>query len=114
MPTYKQFVSSPSGVMVERRRGQNVVNRLNGEFASTDGKFLPSAVRDEGTYVLFSLNDRSGRISRIFPTTQELVDHAKAIAPRCPTPQQRNDFCLDPELPAWCVTLEQRPYHTQD
>ena len=33
MPTFKLFVSSPGDVMVERRRVENVVSRLNGEFA---------------------------------------------------------------------------------
>jgi eukaryotic-like serine/threonine-protein kinase len=33
MQTFKVFVSSPSDVMVERRRVENVVSRLNGEFA---------------------------------------------------------------------------------
>ena len=33
MQTYKVFVSSPGDVMVERRRVENVVSRLNGEFA---------------------------------------------------------------------------------
>ena len=33
MQTFKVFVSSPGDVMVERRRVENVVSRLNGEFA---------------------------------------------------------------------------------
>src|SRR5258708_40168931 len=33
MQTFKLFVSSPGEVMVERRRVENVVSRLNGEFA---------------------------------------------------------------------------------
>src|ERR1700724_404750 len=33
METFKLFVSSPGDVMVERRRVENVVSRLNGEFA---------------------------------------------------------------------------------
>jgi hypothetical protein len=33
MPTFKLFVASPGDVMVERRRVENVVSRLNGEFA---------------------------------------------------------------------------------
>jgi tetratricopeptide (TPR) repeat protein len=33
MQTFKLFVSSPADVMVERRRVDNVVSRLNGEFA---------------------------------------------------------------------------------
>ena len=32
-PIFKLFVSSPGDVMVERRRVENVVSRLNGEFA---------------------------------------------------------------------------------
>jgi hypothetical protein len=33
MQTFRLFVSSPGDVMVERRRVENVVSRLNGEFA---------------------------------------------------------------------------------
>ena len=33
MQTFKLFVSSPGDVMVERRRVENVVSRLDGEFA---------------------------------------------------------------------------------
>src|ERR1700686_3427332 len=33
MPTFKMFLSSPGDVLVERRRVENVVSRLNGEFA---------------------------------------------------------------------------------
>jgi hypothetical protein len=33
METFKLFLSSPGDVMVERRRVENVVSRLNGEFA---------------------------------------------------------------------------------
>jgi hypothetical protein len=33
METFELFVSSPGDVMVERRRVENVVSRLNGEFA---------------------------------------------------------------------------------
>ena len=32
MQTFRLFVSSPGDVMVERRRVENVVSRLNGEF----------------------------------------------------------------------------------
>src|ERR1700733_5452079 len=33
MRTFKLFVSSPGDVMIERRRGGNVISRLNGDFA---------------------------------------------------------------------------------
>jgi hypothetical protein len=33
MQTLRVFVSSPGDVMVERRRVENIVSRLNGEFA---------------------------------------------------------------------------------
>jgi len=33
MQTFKLFVSSPGDVMVERRRLENAVSRLNGEFS---------------------------------------------------------------------------------
>src|ERR1700724_1063309 len=33
MPTFTLFLSAPRGALVERRRVENVVSRLNGEFA---------------------------------------------------------------------------------
>jgi hypothetical protein len=33
MRTFKLFVSSPGDVMIERRRVENIISRLNGDFA---------------------------------------------------------------------------------
>jgi hypothetical protein len=43
-------------------------------------------------------------VSRIFSSTQALVDHVKALLPRCLSRAQRAQFFLDPEPPEWCVT----------
>jgi WD40 repeat protein len=53
-------------------------------------------------------------IWHIFPTTQDLVDDAKKMVPRCLTGEQRERAFLDPVPPAWCVELEKWPYQTQD
>jgi WD40 repeat protein len=80
----------------------------------TNGEFVRPVVRHDGTYVLHLSEGGIGLIWRIFPTAQKLVDYVKSVIPRCLSPQQRMDFFLDAEPPAWCVTLEKWPYHTQD
>jgi len=50
--------------------------------------------------------------ARNFSGTQELVAHAKAIAPRCLSLAERKKFFLDPEPPAWYIEMEKWPYHT--
>ena len=56
--------------------------------------------------------DSTARLWEIFASTQELVSHAKVVAPRCLTTAQRNLSGLRPEPPPWCIELEKWPYHT--
>jgi WD40 repeat protein/tetratricopeptide (TPR) repeat protein len=56
----------------------------------------------------------SGRIWPIFADTAEMMDAAKAGAPRCLTGDQRAALFLDRDPPAWCIELEKWPYQTQD
>lgn len=56
----------------------------------------------------------TAKIWTIFPTTQALVDDAKAAIPRCLTRQQRDEAFLDPEPPAWCIEMAKWPYGSQD
>jgi tetratricopeptide (TPR) repeat protein len=52
MESFKLFVSSPGDAMVERRRVENVVSRLNGEFADVAG--LEAIRWETGFYQAFS------------------------------------------------------------
>jgi hypothetical protein len=64
--------------------------------------------------VVTSSWDATARVWRVFPTTQDLLDDATKVIPRCLTYEQRENAFLDPEPPAWCVEMEKWPYHTQD
>jgi S1-C subfamily serine protease len=45
-----------------------------------------------------------------YANTQDLVDHAKDIVPRCLTNPQRNDLFLESEPVDWCFELGKWPY----
>lgn len=72
------------------------------------------AIGADGTYIAAAFRDGAARVKRIFPTTQDLVDHAKAVVPRCLTQAQRAAAFLDPEPPAWCIEMGKWPYQTDD
>jgi WD40 repeat protein len=63
-----------------------------------------------------SYDERSPRmrIWHVFPTTQDLIDDAKEVVPRCLTRPQRDEAFLDPTPPAWCIEMEKWPYQTHD
>jgi hypothetical protein len=65
-----------------------------------------------GKRIVTASSDNTARLWEIFTTTQDLVTHAKAIAPRCLSAEQRTSFSLPPEPPLWCIELEKWPYHT--
>ena len=58
--------------------------------------------------------DKTARIWRVLPTTQELVDYSKQVVPRCLTREQRASAFLNAEPPAWCIEMGKWPYDTQD
>jgi WD40 repeat protein len=49
-------------------------------------------------------------IWQVFPTTDALIDAALESVPRVLTPDQRNEFFLDPEPPEWSVHSRKWPY----
>jgi WD40 repeat protein len=71
-----------------------------------------AAFSPDGRHVLTASSDQTARIWRLFPTTQDLVDEAKRIVPRCLTRRQREQYFLDRAPPAWCIELEKSPYNT--
>jgi WD40 repeat protein len=46
-------------------------------------------------------------------TRQALIDHAKAVVPRCLMIDQRGDFLLRPQPPGWCIDMGKYPYDTE-
>jgi WD40 repeat protein len=66
------------------------------------GPVWSAAFSPDGQQVVTASDDTTARIWRVFSTPQALVDHAKAVVPRCLTPTQRERAFLDPKPPAWC------------
>jgi hypothetical protein len=56
--------------------------------------------------------DGTVRVEQVFTTPQALVDAAKARAPRCLTPAQREQYLLRPVPPTWCIERRLQPYHS--
>jgi dipeptidyl aminopeptidase/acylaminoacyl peptidase len=76
---------------------------VKGATFSPDGKWIVM------TYDDFTANvwaAESYKSQRIFANTKELIDQARAAAPRCLTPEQRKEFSLGPEPPPWCIEME--------
>ncbi len=51
----------------------------------------------DGTRIVTVSGDNNARILPVFPTTQDLIDHAKSIVPRDLTPCERQRFFLPVE-----------------
>jgi WD40 repeat protein len=67
----------------------------------------------DGGRVVTASQDGTARIWKVFPTTQALVDHAKAVVPRCLRREQRLAAFLPPTPPAWCVEAKKWPDQTR-
>ncbi len=50
-----------------------------------------------GRHIVTSSSDKTARIFNVYPTTQDLIDHAKSIVPRDLTPCERKRFFLPVE-----------------
>ena len=62
-------------------------------------------------------DDRGGsrvRLWRLFPSNDALKAYARKSVSECLSPDKRKTLGLEPEPPAWCVTLKKRPYATKD
>jgi WD40 repeat protein/cell division protein FtsL len=76
------------------------------------GGMTRAAFSPDGNHVVTASSDATVRIWRSFQTTEQLVEHARQIIPRCLTRTQRVEAFLSPEPPVWCVEMHKWPYHT--
>jgi WD40 repeat protein len=74
---------------------------VNSAAFSPDGRWLVTASADE-----------TARLWEVFQTTDDLIDAARKVVPRCLTRARREAAFLEPEPPAWCIEMEKWPYHT--
>src|SRR5262249_15930856 len=92
---------------VETRRQIGILRGHEGEL--NDAEFSP-----DGRRVVTASYDRTARVYKIFPTTNELIEEAKRAVPRCLTPQPRDGAFPAPEPPEWCIPMGNGPYHTDE
>jgi WD40 repeat protein len=84
------------------------IARLDGH----GGAVWSASFSADGGRVLTASADRTARIWQLYATTQDLVDDAKRIIPRCLTRTERERYFLDPAPPAWCIETARMPYDT--
>lgn len=65
-----------------------------------------------GDRVLTSALDQDVWLWPFIPKVEDLLKHAKTVAPRCLSRREREGVFLDDSPPAWCVTMRKWPYHT--
>jgi len=64
----------------------------------------------DGRRVVTASLDKRARLWRAFPATQDMVDYAETVVPRCLTAPQRKKFSLDAQVPDWCYEFSKWPY----
>jgi WD40 repeat protein len=79
-------------------------------FEGHSDNVLRATFSPSGDQIVSVSADRSVRIWQLFPTTQALIDYAKKVVARVLTPDQRKQFFLDPDPPAWYGKLKKWPY----
>jgi WD40 repeat protein len=67
--------------------------------AGDEGRVFSAAFRPDGTRVVTASADRTARVRRVFPTTQQLIDYARSIVPWQLTSAQRHQYFLDESPP---------------
>ena len=60
---------------------------------------MSAAFSPDGKRIVTASDDKTARLLRIFPDTQELVADAKAASPRCLTAEQRSILPASPSRP---------------
>jgi len=59
-----------------------------------DSRVFQAAFSPDGTQVVTASSDNTARLWTVFRTTQDLIDYANQLVPRCLTPVQRQQFFL--------------------
>jgi hypothetical protein len=85
------------------------------------GRVWGVAVTPDGARIITASADNSARVwdlAQLRPSPQQrqgqaLVDHAKAVVPRCLTIEERQEFLLSPRPPGWCIDTGRYPYDTK-
>jgi dipeptidyl aminopeptidase/acylaminoacyl peptidase len=110
-PDGKRIVTASGDKTVrlwDAERGKPISERLEGH----DDIVYSAAFSPDGKRIVTASGDKTARLWKILAVTQEIVSHAKAVAPRCLTRAQRNMYGLRTEPPPWCIERELWPYHT--
>ncbi|ETW94997.1 MAG: hypothetical protein ETSY2_48795, partial [Candidatus Entotheonella gemina] len=76
---------------------------------SPDGRLLATGSND-GTVQLVEIVDDATRRKIATATTQELIEHAKQMVPRCLSEEDRATFLLAQEVPEWCHDMQKPPF----
>jgi WD40 repeat protein len=83
--------------------------RVLATFEGHLGDVLTAVFSPDGARVL-SASGKTAQLWRVFANTQDMVNHAKAVLPRCLTPEQRHRLHLGPSAPRWCRSRQLWPY----
>jgi WD40 repeat protein len=80
------------------------------EFSGHGADVNAVAVTSDGRRAVSGSNDETAQVWEIFPAGHELIKQAKALAPRCLDPEERERYFLTSTPPRWCATAQRWPY----
>jgi WD40 repeat protein len=83
---------------------------VNQTAENNPGRVFDATFSPDGQRVVTASQDTSAFVWKIFAKTQDVVDRAKRVAPRCLTLEKRKQFFLPPDPPAWCTEMGKWPY----
>jgi WD40 repeat protein len=84
--------------------------RIFATLSGHQGLVTSAAFSPDGKHLVTSSTDQTARVWPAYESVQELVDEAKGSLPRCLTAEQRGNFFLDPQPPAWCRRAGKWPF----
>jgi WD domain, G-beta repeat len=82
-----------------------------GRLTGHTGAVYSVAFSTDGHRIVTGLGDKTAQVSEIYQGgRQALIEHAKAIIPRCLTAEQRQQYHLELAPPGWCKSTQKWPY----